>query len=268
MNNGLQVIISPSVWSKVNVWVQHCDGEVSGLGKVTKHGNVLFVTEAYLLDQVSTGSETELDPSAVAKLMTDSMGTDGDLTWWWHSHADMGVFWSGTDHKQIDNLSKNNYVLATVFNKNKDMLSAYKQGGDSYLPDLFVDKIPTEVGVIISKEQTEQLQKLADEKVKKPEPLHIPLPTGRFKYPIGNYHFGYDAASEALLDDDKCAVPSWEHAAFTEFLKEMHMLTPAEAGFAMVNSIYRTEFKTEQLKEAISVRKLKNKSKAGKVCKK
>lgn len=282
MNEALNVVISPEVWGKVNVWVQHCDGEVSGMGKVQRKGNTLFVTEAYLLDQVSTGSETELDPSAVAKLMTETITDGGDLTWWWHSHANMDVFWSGTDHKQINELSKNNYVLATVFNKKKEMLSAYRQGGDTYLPDLFINKVETNVGVVISNEVTEQLQKLADSKVKKPAPIAREIPTSRRTYEIEDYssfgssfrkppsYYGYDKESDDLLDSDKCAVPSWEKGDFTEYLQEMYFITPSEAGLTSVNKIYRGEYKTQKLKESMEVRKLKlNKTKGkGASCKK
>ena len=46
----------------------------------------------------------------------------------------MGVFWSGTDHQAIEQIGKNGWVLATVFNKKAEQRTAIYQGGSEFFP--------------------------------------------------------------------------------------------------------------------------------------
>jgi hypothetical protein len=50
--------------------------------------------------------------------------SEGDLKWWWHSHVNMPVFWSGTDEATIKDLGKHGHIVATVFNKKREYKSA------------------------------------------------------------------------------------------------------------------------------------------------
>lgn len=139
------VYIEPLELEKIRYWVDKCPVEISGLGKVSKlKDGELYVSKVYLLEQESTSADTELDDSAVAKLLYETRNDEGELMFWWHSHHDMGVFWSGTDMAAIEQLGKNGMVVATVFNKKRESRTAIYAKGQGMIPDLFVDELELE----------------------------------------------------------------------------------------------------------------------------
>lgn len=113
-----KVIIKEEVYDKIMFWVEQCPDEVSGFGKVITLPNGDFmVTEAYLIDQDVGAAHTDIDGQALAKLMYETRNEPGDLRYWFHSHVNMQVFWSGTDTATIKQLGGNGWIIATVFNK-------------------------------------------------------------------------------------------------------------------------------------------------------
>ena len=67
---------------------------------------------------------TELDDAAVAALLTeiDERGEDiGGVRLWWHSHGDLGVFWSSTDEECAAGLANSRYFVSIVVNKKGDI---------------------------------------------------------------------------------------------------------------------------------------------------
>jgi hypothetical protein len=114
------LFLDPIVSKKLAYYTKAAVGEVSGLGTVTKDDKGRWVVnKVFLLEQQSSAADTELKPEAISKLMTDMMKADEDpglLKFWWHSHADMGVFWSGTDDACAETLSRE-YAFSLVVNK-------------------------------------------------------------------------------------------------------------------------------------------------------
>jgi len=111
--------IDPICRKKIQYWANAASGEVSGLGLVENEDGKMVVREVYILEQECTGADTELDPEAISKLMTDLMKDDKDpakLKFWWHSHVNMGCFWSGTDDTCAETLSSE-FAFSTVVNK-------------------------------------------------------------------------------------------------------------------------------------------------------
>ena len=144
----MRVLISPKIYAQIDHYVQNTDIEISGLGRVMKHADgTMEVTKVYLLDQENTSATTDISAEAVAKLMFESRADAelGDLNFWWHSHVEMGVFWSGTDMATIYEFGKNGYLLATVFNKKGEYRSAVYSAGNEFLPQVFADEIQTDI---------------------------------------------------------------------------------------------------------------------------
>ena len=111
--------IDPECRKKIQYWADAADGEVSGLGLVENEDGKMVVRDVYILEQECSGSDTEIDPEAIAKLMTELLqnGKDpGKLKFWWHSHVNMGCFWSGTDDECAETLSSE-FAFSTVVNK-------------------------------------------------------------------------------------------------------------------------------------------------------
>jgi len=146
MDKSLKVLISPLALTKINYWVQVSTVEISGLGKckydANKHAYV--VSDAWLLEQENGPTTTDIEATAAAKLLYETRETEGDLNFWWHSHVNMGVYWSGTDTDTIKEFGDNGYCLATVFNKKNEMRSAFYQGANGFLPAVFLDKLETD----------------------------------------------------------------------------------------------------------------------------
>lgn len=120
-----KIIIKEEVYDKVMHWIEKCDNEVAGFGKVEVLANGdFYITEAYLLEQEVGAAHADIDANALAKLMYEAREVPGQLRWWWHSHVEMAVFWSSTDTATIKELGGQGWIAATVFNKKHEYRSA------------------------------------------------------------------------------------------------------------------------------------------------
>lgn len=133
-----RIIIPEDILAKIFYWVDTCPMEISGLGKIEiirwpQTGNQpdLFdfkIVDAILLEQENTSSFTELNADAVSKAMYETRESPGELRWIWHSHVNMGVFWSGTDFDTITTIGGNGWIVSSVFNKRHEHRSAFMMG--------------------------------------------------------------------------------------------------------------------------------------------
>jgi hypothetical protein len=140
----VKVHIPAHIYAEIDYYVQQTQDEISGLGRiVTDEDGTMRVSKIYLIKQENSGSTTDLDEDAVSTLLYESRNDEGEMTFWWHSHNSMKAFWSGTDHATIKDLGKNGYVVATVFNHDRDHQTAYFQGADGFKPEIFIDHVPT-----------------------------------------------------------------------------------------------------------------------------
>jgi hypothetical protein len=151
---GTHIMIESMVYHKIMHWVNKSSYEVSGLGKITYKDGRITVIDAILLPQKNGSAHTDIEGADVGKAMFLLKDTPGDLRWWWHSHVNMDVFWSGTDRDTIDKITQGGWFVSTVFNKRHEMRSALSMV--SPLPLGFIDNIPTQ-----------QIQYLDPEAVKK-----------------------------------------------------------------------------------------------------
>lgn len=123
MTMGPKIRMSAEAYQKIAHWVEQAPGEISGLGLVEETEYGFYIPEVFLLEQECTSSDTELDQSAIADLMNEIMDRDIDLVsqlrFWWHSHANMDVFWSSVDEQCISDFNADKYMVSIVFNKNK-----------------------------------------------------------------------------------------------------------------------------------------------------
>jgi proteasome lid subunit RPN8/RPN11 len=157
----MKVHMSYEVKQRLDLYTQLAHGEISGLGRVIVDKGALYVTEIFLLEQDSTGATTDLKPDAVAEFLMERITKDEhpeQIKLWWHSHADMNVFWSGTDTETAGKFG-NGWMLSLVVNKK----GAYKGRLDVYDPVyLVVDAIELQVAY---PELSPALKKLIEEEV-------------------------------------------------------------------------------------------------------
>jgi hypothetical protein len=124
-------------------WVKKASpDEVSGLGKVVIDDDGLFtISKAILLPQENSGGSTDIEAEDMSRAMFKMKDDPGSLNFWWHSHGNMGVFWSATDDATIDALAKNGWFISTVFNAKSESLTCFYQGSKSGSVELCLDNL-------------------------------------------------------------------------------------------------------------------------------
>jgi len=185
---NFSLIIPDQVWQKIFWWINKSNHEVSGFGSLDHdiETNTFTVRDAILLKQEVAATSTEIDPNALAKAIYETRNEHNALKWHWHSHVDMGVFWSADDKELIRSLAQQGWILATVFNKKRETRTAFSCMTDviGMQHEMFVDNIPTVSQRLISPELTAQWDAEYAAKVqpernrwesKKYEPKQFPL---------------------------------------------------------------------------------------------
>jgi hypothetical protein len=181
----MKVIIPSEIYAQIDYYVQICDVEVSGLGriKLNEDGDYV-VTSVYLPKQENTSVTTELDEDAIASLLYTSRKDEGTLNFWWHSHVDMATNWSGTDHDTMEEFGSNGFLVSTVFNKRREMRSCYYQAQTDILAKVKVDNLETEIKHFVPKKVEDvwakQFKENCKEKVSAPIPNAFYPTTNRF----------------------------------------------------------------------------------------
>lgn len=118
-------MIDNDVFQKVMHWVNKSEFEVSGLGTIRmEEPGILRVVSAMLLPQKNGFTHTDIEAEEVNKALFELRDQPGDLRWWWHSHVNMSVFWSGTDMDTIKKIGAGGWFACTVFNKKRETRSA------------------------------------------------------------------------------------------------------------------------------------------------
>lgn len=134
-------VLPRSLGDRIMRWARAADGEVSGLGvlKVNAKKSEIELVRVDILKQECTGASTELDDAAVAKYLFERDQDHQEVRFWWHSHADMGVFWSGTDTEMMRTLTKTWGIALVVNKKGERKLSLVINDPISMFTDLPVE---------------------------------------------------------------------------------------------------------------------------------
>ena len=143
VSQEFKIIYPQEIYDKIMYWVNRSILEVSGFCTVETNGPTIKVLDAFLLDEGSS-AETTISATKCAELdeRLEREGRPGALKLWWHSHVNMGVFWSGTDRQAMNELSQHGWFSYTVFNKRYEHKSAV---GLNQPFRLLLDDVKTEV---------------------------------------------------------------------------------------------------------------------------
>lgn len=141
---NVQLNIPVDIYEKIMFWVNMSDYEVSwwGLLDYEKDTNIFTVKEVFLLEQEVSRAETEISATAMHKIMFETRDSPYKLRWWGHSHANMDVFWSGTDVETMMVNSQGGWLLSTVFNKKRELKTAFITDIPA---SLYIDNVPTNI---------------------------------------------------------------------------------------------------------------------------
>lgn len=142
-----KLTIPDEVYRKIMHWINKADFEVSGFGSLDydRKENEFRVRDVILLKQKVGPGSAEICPIAMGKAMYDQRDEPNALKWHWHSHVNMGVFWSADDMEIIRSLGQQGWIVASVFNKKEEIKTAFLQSVDvmGRPHDIFVDNIQT-----------------------------------------------------------------------------------------------------------------------------
>lgn len=174
ITSGPKVIINDMVFLKIMHWINKSEDEVSGLGwiKQEKDGTIRVI-DAILLPQKNTGVTSDIDPQDVGKAMYEMRNSEGEMRWYWHSHVNMGVFWSQTDFDTIKKLSAAGWFVSSVFNKRKEIKTCLStvEPWPAIIDDVQTVISPREIDASIIASWDESYKKnVTDHKPKNPPP--------------------------------------------------------------------------------------------------
>jgi len=139
---GIKIQVEATAMQKLWLWTDIAQGEVSALGLVeeirdeTGSISALRVTDFFLVKQVCSSAETNMDPTALAELLLELEVAEIDgrqLRCWVHSHGSMGVFWSETDDECISGLANGEWLLSLVVNKKRESMMRLDQFNPCHL---------------------------------------------------------------------------------------------------------------------------------------
>jgi len=122
----MKITFTHEAWKKINTYIKLTDEEISGLGisSMNEAGDEITIRDVRIWKQECTATTTEIIDNKHLIDMVEEYQKEGvpmeDMNVWWHSHADMGVFWSATDQETIDNWFNEKYLVAVVGNKKKE----------------------------------------------------------------------------------------------------------------------------------------------------
>ncbi len=217
----MKIVIQAHAWEKIMQYTTLAVGEISGLGKIEKIDGHLTVTDVDIFEQETSSAHSTIPTESLAKFQDDIVRAGGSMknyTLWWHSHAHMSVFFSGTDKSTIDGSTEFPYLVSLVVNKKGE----FEARLDIHHPvHLCAEKIDVEivdddddVEIIALRKQLNELsekkneaikelcQKEIDLKVKRP--VHTPSKPyagfhgtqGRLPAPRGDYPSNWEVTHE------------------------------------------------------------------------
>lgn len=191
---------------KIRQYTALCPDEISGIGKVIMEKGVLTVTDVEIFKQTVSGAHSTIEPESLAEFQSDIVKKGGSMkqyVLWWHSHAHMGVFFSGTDTDTIENSSEFPYLVSLVVNKKGDA----KARLDYYTPihgftelEVEVEKIPESKVAAAIRVQIDALEEKLKVELKKGNEKIKDLCQKEIDKKIGKRKWGWNRGSDDNRD--------------------------------------------------------------------
>jgi len=203
-----KIILEPIAANKIDVIVDLSKDEVGFLGSVEKENDETYVIkDIFLFDQEVSASTCIIDEKSLSKLGTEilkkydsetGMKFYNSIRFWGHSHVGMGVYPSGQDDTQIDELSKDcdDFYIMGIFNKKNEAyfeLHLVKEG-------LYICDVPYSIRNIEKDELYEVIEEELKSKVRKT------IVYGKYYSP--KYNYGYGNKNKSIKKTKNYSSPS------------------------------------------------------------
>jgi hypothetical protein len=115
----------PEVFARLQAYVQESPSEISGFGLITVVDGNLVVDDVFIAAQRCSAASTEIAAADLDRFLSDMLEHRKDLGrlhLYWHSHADMDVFWSDTDVQTLEHaFPQAEWVLGLVMNRRGEL---------------------------------------------------------------------------------------------------------------------------------------------------
>jgi hypothetical protein len=127
----MKVLIPIKVYQKLRMYADSVEGEICGMGKVKvlDDQETIRIEDVRIFKQKVSSVEAKLDKRALGPFYDDLIKNGEDPAMWrlhWHSHADMGVSWSGKDNETMNDwdnqMKEDNWFLSLLTNHDGEIL--------------------------------------------------------------------------------------------------------------------------------------------------
>lgn len=119
-----KVYITPKAKRKMELYIQKCATEIMGFGEVEQKGSDFLIKDVFILNQDATSASTNFNDETLEEFLVgliEAKKSPKDIKLWWHSHVNMGCFWSGDD-KATARGFQNGWMISIVGNKRGEFL--------------------------------------------------------------------------------------------------------------------------------------------------
>jgi proteasome lid subunit RPN8/RPN11 len=120
----MEVNIKQRTYERMLLYTKECEYEISGLLLGELEGETdkkITINGIELLEQEVSSGSTVLNIDAVKEWIKNNPNKSARVIGWWHSHAKMQPFISGTDNETSKELSKSRgYIVCIVTSHNSD----------------------------------------------------------------------------------------------------------------------------------------------------
>jgi hypothetical protein len=137
--NDVVIYITDEAYEKMWQYVKAVGTEIEGLGHAylnterdpESSERMIVIEDIFILEQEVTSASATIKEDAIHKYLEDKIrkGDMRPINVWWHSHADMGTFWSGTDTGTAGKFMNADWMIHIVGNlkgKYRAKLNIYK----------------------------------------------------------------------------------------------------------------------------------------------
>jgi hypothetical protein len=207
----MKIILSQTAWQKIKAYTDNCPYEIGGLGQVTTDGVNFYVSDAEIFTQKVTEAHVDMTAETLATFQFEKLQAKQslkDYKFWWHSHAKMGVFFSGTDTATIDSSTEFPWLVSIVTNHKHELVGRV----DIYVPvHMYVDKVTVEIEQAVDTALLERCKQDIKDKVTFPTPFGL------------KPHVGF----KSLIDDQKTLMPTTTQERVDELEAQLDELEEA-----------------------------------------
>ncbi len=164
-----KLVVPHDIHQKILYYMTKSSNEISGYGSLSfdDKANTFTVKDIIILKQSVSPTSTELDPHAIGKAMFEMRDEPMGMKWHWHTHPNMGCFWSADDMEVIRQHGQQGWIIASVFNEKGEHRSAFHTTTEvmGKKHDIFQDNLETSILSFYDQSWFDALDKSYAEKV-------------------------------------------------------------------------------------------------------